>query len=188
VLNEALAQCRNWQDRGWPLGVAVNLSGRLLQDPSLADLVSELLHRWRVDASCLVLELTESSIMSDPERVSGVLERLREIHVQLSIDDFGTGYSSLSHLRLLPVDEIKIDKSFVLDMLVNPPDEAIVHSTIQLCQNLGRQVVAEGVEDEATYRRLIELGCDRAQGFYFARAMSADALAGWVEGGGWRMG
>jgi len=187
VLNEALAQVRNWHERGWPLGVAVNLSGRSLQDPALVDQVAELLHRWRVDPSCLVLELTESSIMADPDRVTVVLERLREMRVQLSIDDFGTGYSSLSHLRLLPVGEIKIDKSFVMDMLVNPPDEAIVHSTIQLCQNLGRRVVAEGVENEATYHRLTDLGCDYAQGFYFARPMSADALAGWVEDGGWRM-
>src|SRR5439155_20190081 len=119
----------------------------------------------------LKIELTESSIMSDPDRVTKVLVRLRSMSVQLSIDDFGTGYSSLSHLRLLPVDEIKIDKSFVLDMLTNPSDEAIVHSTIQLCQNLGRRVVAEGVENAQTYERLRELECDFAQGFYLAQPM-----------------
>jgi diguanylate cyclase (GGDEF)-like protein/PAS domain S-box-containing protein len=180
VLNESLAQVHAWRNRGMNLGVAVNLSGRCLQDSTLVDWIMEALHRWRVDPELLRLELTESSIMSDPERVTKVLTRLRGMSVQLSIDDFGTGYSSLSHLRMLPVDEIKIDKSFVVDMLTNPSDEAIVHSTIQLCQNLGRQVVAEGVESEATYQRLRELGCDQAQGFHLARPMSGDAIMEWA--------
>jgi diguanylate cyclase (GGDEF)-like protein/PAS domain S-box-containing protein len=186
VLNEALAQCRMSRDQGLALDVAVNLSGRSLQDPSLVDLVGELLQRWRIPPAALMLELTESSIMSDPDHVMLVLERLRALRVGLSIDDFGTGYSSLSHLRLLPVDEIKIDKSFVLDMLTNASDEAIVRSTIQLCQNLGRKVVAEGVEDEATYERLRELGCDFAQGFHIARPMPGSELPGWIAGGMWK--
>jgi diguanylate cyclase (GGDEF)-like protein/PAS domain S-box-containing protein len=178
VLNEALSRCRSWTDQGLSLGVAVNLSGRLLQDPGLVELVAEALHRWRLDPACLTLELTESSIMSDPDQAMNVLERFRALTVRLSIDDFGTGYSSLSHLRLLPVDEIKIDKSFVLGMLRNPADDAIVHSTIQLCHNLGRRVVAEGVEDLETCDRLRELECDFVQGFFLARPMpGADVAA-----------
>ena len=180
VLNEALAQCRMSRDHGLALDVAVNLSGRSLQDASLVDLVGELLNRWRIPPASLMLELTESSVMSDPDHVMGVLERLRALRVCLSIDDFGTGYSSLSHLRLLPVDEIKIDKSSVVDMLSNASDEAIVRSTIQLCQNLGRKVVAEGVENQATYERLRELGCDLAQGFHIARPMPGSELSGWI--------
>ncbi|HVT05181.1 MAG TPA: EAL domain-containing protein [Thermoanaerobaculia bacterium] len=186
VLNEALAQCRMWHDAGLELGVAVNLSGRSLLDASLSDLVGEALKRWRVSPPCLTLELTESSIMSDPDHVMRTLEQLRALKVRLSIDDFGTGYSSLSHLRLLPVDEIKIDKSFVLEMLTTPSDEAIVRSTIQLCQNLGRKVVAEGVEDEATFDRLKELGCDYAQGFGIAPPMPAVDLPAWMTASRWK--
>ncbi len=180
VLGEALAQCRRWNDAGLDLGVAVNLSGRSLSDQSIVDFVRNAIERTQLPPAALTIELTESAIMSDPDNVPAFLERLRELHVRLSIDDFGTGYSSLSHLRLLPVDEIKIDKSFVMDMLSNASDEAIVHSTIQLCQNLGRTVVAEGVEDPETYARLQALGCDFAQGFHIARPMSADALFAWI--------
>lgn len=187
VLHEALAQCRAWHDAGLPLAVAVNLSGRLLQDPALVDLVREALRRWRVPGTELTLELTESSIMSDPVRVMQILEELRAIGVRISIDDFGTGYSSLSHLRLLPVDEIKIDKSFVLHMLANPSDEAIVRSTIQLCHNLGRNVVAEGVEDPQTHQRLRELGCDFVQGFDIAPPMPGAGLAAWIAASSWKV-
>ncbi len=186
VLNEALAQCRAWHDAGLSLGVSVNLSSRTLQDSALADLIAENLHRWRLEAGSLKLELTESSIMSDPDRVSAMLAKLRGMNLRLSIDDFGTGYSSLSHLRLLPVDEIKIDKSFVIDMLTTPSDEAIVHSTIQLAQNLGRRVVAEGVENKPIYERLRELGCNDVQGFYLARPMDARKLEEWMPGVPWK--
>ena len=186
VLNESVRQCRSWQDDGLPVAVAVNLSGRLLQDPGLVELVGDCLQRWRVDPSCLTLELTESSIMSDPDNAMNVLGRLRALRVRLSIDDFGTGYSSLSHLRRFPVDEIKIDKSFVLEMLTQAADDAIVHSTIQLCHNLGRRVVAEGVENGEIYERLRELGCDYAQGFHLARPMAAEILPLWMERSGWK--
>ncbi len=186
VLNEALAQCRAWRDAGLSLGVSVNLSSRTLQDPALADLIADNLRRWRLEPSALKLELTESSIMSDPDRVSAMLARLRAMNLRLSIDDFGTGYSSLSHLRLLPVDEIKIDKSFVIDMLTTPSDEAIVHSTIQLAQNLGRRVVAEGVESKPIYDRLQQLGCDDVQGFYLAKPMDAAHLQEWMPKVPWK--
>ncbi|MEA2237817.1 MAG: hypothetical protein QOC81_2541 [Thermoanaerobaculia bacterium] len=187
VLNEALGQCRAWHNESIPLGVSVNLSGRLLQDPGLVDLVAESLHRWRLDPSLLTLELTESSIMSDPDHALNVMQRLRALTVRLSIDDFGTGYSSLTHLRLLPVDEIKIDKSFVLGMLTNEADDAIVHSTIQLCHNLGRRVVAEGVEDKETNERLRELECDFVQGFHLAHPMRSSALPAWIERAAWKL-
>jgi EAL domain-containing protein (putative c-di-GMP-specific phosphodiesterase class I) len=116
-----------------------------------------------------------------------VMQRLRALTVRLSIDDFGTGYSSLTHLRLLPVDEIKIDKSFVLGMLTNEADDAIVHSTIQLCHNLGRRVVAEGVEDAETYERLRELECDFVQGFHLAHPMRSSALPSWIERAPWKL-
>jgi EAL domain-containing protein (putative c-di-GMP-specific phosphodiesterase class I) len=175
-----LSRCRSWRDGGRELGVAVNLSGRSLADHGIVDFVRSTLARAGVEPSLLTLELTESSLMSDPENARAILVKLRELGVRLSIDDFGTGYSSLSHLRNLPVDEIKIDKSFVKEMLSNASDEAIVHSTIQLCQNLGRTVVAEGVEDPATLARLRDLGCDFAQGFHIARPMDAEALTEWL--------
>jgi predicted signal transduction protein with EAL and GGDEF domain len=181
VLNEALAECRRWHDQGQALGVAVNLSSRSLHDPALITLVEEALARWQARPHSLKLEITESSIMADPGHVMRVLERLGAMDVRLSIDDFGTGYSSLSHLRLLPVDEIKIDKSFVIDMLKNPSDEAIVRSTIKLCHNLGRKVAAEGVENEATLIRLRQLDCDLAQGFHIARPMPGREVLAWIK-------
>ena len=187
VLNEALRQCREWRALGVKLAVAVNLSGRSLQDATLVDSVAAALKRWDVPAECLELELTESSIMSDPDHGMKIFHRFREMGVSLSIDDFGTGYSSLSHLRILPVDEIKIDKSFVLEMLDNSSDEAIVRSTIQLCHNLGRKVVAEGVEDISTYERLQELGCDLAQGYYIARPMPGQQILAWANDNGRRV-
>jgi EAL domain-containing protein (putative c-di-GMP-specific phosphodiesterase class I) len=133
-----------------------------------------------VPARSLTLEITETSIMGDPGRTLSVLDRLAGLGLTLAIDDFGTGYSSLAYLKRLPVDEVKIDKSFVLDMKADPDDEAIVRSTVDLGHNLGLRVVAEGVEDEDTWRRLAELGCDRAQGFHLARPMPADALEQWL--------
>jgi EAL domain-containing protein (putative c-di-GMP-specific phosphodiesterase class I) len=186
VLNEALAQCRRWHDAGLPLGIAVNLSGRTLLDPAIVGLVEETLRQWEIDPTYLTLELTESSIMSDPEHVTKLLAMFRALKVRLSIDDFGTGYSSLSRLRLLPVDEIKIDKSFVREMMTNASDDAIVHSTIQLCRNLGRTVVAEGVEDAATFERLRMLECDFAQGYHIARPMSATDLPYWMSRTSWK--
>jgi EAL domain-containing protein (putative c-di-GMP-specific phosphodiesterase class I) len=118
--------------------------------------------------------------MGDPGRTLSVLDRLAGLGLTLAIDDFGTGYSSLAYLKRLPVDEVKIDKSFVLDMKGDPDDEAIVRSTVDLGHNLGLRVVAEGVEDGGTWRRLAELGCDRAQGFHLARPMPAEALERWL--------
>jgi len=182
VLNAALAQCRLWQDAGLQISVAVNLSTRTLHDPQLPETITTLLERHGIPAERLRLEVTESMIMYDPERVLGVLARLTAMGVRFSIDDFGTGYSSLGYLRRLPVDELKIDKSFVLEMTTDENDALIVRSTIDLAHNLGLQVVAEGIENQETYACLAQLGCDMAQGYYLGKPMPAAELEAWLKG------
>jgi len=181
VLDVALRQLRAWLDLGLDLGVAVNLSARNLLEPDLPDQIAELLLRRGVEASRLVLEITESTIMADPARALSVLSRLSEMGIRLSIDDFGVGYSSLSYLKRLPVDELKIDRSFVAHMDSDEDDAFIVRSTIDLGRNLGLSVVAEGVETEAVWDELGELGCDYAQGWYLGRPMPAADLVDWLR-------
>jgi len=176
VLETALNQARRWQDAGLCLHVAVNLSVRNLLEPTLVDRVAELLRRSGITPSTLTLEITESGVMTDPEAAIAVLWGLRRIGVRLSVDDFGTGYSSLAYLKRLPVDEVKLDKSFVLNMTADKHDAAIVRSTIELAHNLGLQLVAEGIEDQETLELLAALGCDLAQGYHLARPMQADQL------------
>ena len=185
VLDEALRQCRSWHDAGIPMHVAVNLSTRSLQEPYLAEKVQQALLKWHVEARCLKLEITESSILADPPQVMAILYLLQGLGVRLSIDDFGTGYSSLVHLRNLPVDEIKVDQSFVRGMMSNDADLAIVRATIDLAHNLGHQVAAEGVEDPATFLKLRDLGCDLAQGYYLSPPLPAYELLGWLERTRW---
>ena len=176
VLDAALRQLREWHDRGQELTIAVNLSARSFLDAQLAVEIPRLLEKWGVDARHLELEITESMLMLDPGRAQATLERLSRIGLTLSVDDFGTGYSSLANLKRLPVDCIKIDKSFVMDMAIDPSDAAIVRSTVDLAHNLGLRVVAEGVESRETWTRLAELGCDFAQGFYVSRPVPAADL------------
>jgi diguanylate cyclase (GGDEF)-like protein len=173
VLDAALAQVRRWMDEGQELSVAVNLSARSFLDAQLAIEIPRLLEKWNVDARLLELEITESMLMLDPGRGQATLERLSRIGLTLSVDDFGTGYSSLANLKRLPVDVIKIDKSFVMDMAIDASDAAIVRSTIDLAHNLGLRVVAEGVESHQAWTQLNELGCDLAQGFYVSRPLPA---------------
>ncbi|HEX6460036.1 MAG TPA: bifunctional diguanylate cyclase/phosphodiesterase [Thermoleophilaceae bacterium] len=180
VLDTALRQLRSWLDVGLDLSVAVNLSARNLLEADLPDQISHLLLARGVPAERLVIEITESTIMGDPERALAVLARLSEMGIRLSIDDFGVGYSSLSYLKRLPVDEIKIDRSFVANMDDDENDAFIVRSTIDLGRNLGLNVVAEGVETEAVWDELGELGCDYAQGWFLGRPMPAADLAGWL--------
>jgi predicted signal transduction protein with EAL and GGDEF domain len=177
VLGEALRQVRAWSEQGLELGVAVNLSARSFLDTQLALEIPRLLERWGVDARMLELEITESMLMLDPARAKATLDRLSAIGLSLSVDDFGTGYSSLANLKRLPVDGIKIDRSFVLDMAHDPSDAAIVRSTIDLAHNLGLRVVAEGVENQESWRRLNEQGCDLAQGFHVSRPLPGPAIA-----------
>ncbi|MGN6184757.1 MAG: putative bifunctional diguanylate cyclase/phosphodiesterase, partial [Thermoanaerobaculia bacterium] len=185
VLDRVLAQCRAWQDEGLPIHVAVNISAKSLLDQSLPTKVQTALDRWRVDPRFLKIEITESSIMADPAHALAILSMLQSMGVRLSVDDFGTGYSSLTHLRELPIDEIKIDKSFVSGMLNSEADAAIVRTVIDLGHNLGKQVCAEGVEDEATWEMLVDLGCDLAQGFWIARPMPAKDLMQWLKSTSW---
>jgi len=173
VLEEALRQCAEWDPTGWRPTMQVNLSMRDVQDPRLPDLVDALLRRYAVAPARLTLEITESALMVDPERARDVLTRLAALGVHLAIDDFGTGYSSLGYLRELPVDEVKIDQSFVRGMGEHAKDAAIVHSVVALGHALGLTVVAEGVEDRATWDLLEALGCDVAQGYYLSRPVPA---------------
>ncbi len=177
VLGEAIQQAADWHAAGLPVRMSVNLSPRDLLDPELPRLIDALLSRWRLPATALQLEITERGIISDLTQGRHVLESLRRVGVTSAIDDFGTGYSSLSQVHALPVDEIKIDKSFVQGMTSERPAAAIVESTIQLGRSLGLHVTAEGVEDEATGRELVGLGCDFAQGYYFGRPTNPEACA-----------
>jgi EAL domain-containing protein (putative c-di-GMP-specific phosphodiesterase class I) len=181
VLDAALGQCQQWRRAGHELAVAVNVSARSLLDLGFPDQVAVLLARWEVPARLLVVEITESTIMADPERAIQILGRLNAMGVEVSIDDFGTGYSSMAHLKTLPVHELKVDRSFVSQMTSSTSDAVIVRSTVDLGRNLGLRVVAEGVEDPQTLRELDGLGCDAIQGYYISRPVPAEDLIGWLE-------
>jgi diguanylate cyclase (GGDEF)-like protein len=180
VLESALRQHCQWRSLGLEVAVSVNLSMRDLHDPGLPDAVAGLLAELRIAPGGLRIEITESSLMSDPAHALQTLARLRDMGVHVSIDDFGTGYSSLAYLKQLPVDELKIDRSFVRDVAVDHNDLAIVRSTIDLAHNLGLRVVAEGVEDASTLALLRGLGCDKAQGYLFSRALGAGEVTRWL--------
>jgi EAL domain-containing protein (putative c-di-GMP-specific phosphodiesterase class I) len=180
VLKRAVAQCAAWRRAGQEMTVSVNLSVRNLLDPDLASLLGDLLEIYGLTPSALQLEITESMLMSDPDRSLTTLTRLSELGVGLSVDDYGTGYSSLANLRRLPIDELKIDRSFVSPMLSDESDLIIVRSTINLGHDLGLKVVAEGVEDEATLHRLGGLGCDLAQGYHFSKPLPPEAFNKWM--------
>lgn len=185
VLEKAIEQCRLWQDQGMSLSIAVNLSARNLMDDNIPKLVERLLVKYDLPAVRLELEITESSIMTDPTRALRNLDALHALGVHLAIDDFGTGYSSLAYLKRLPVQTLKIDNSFVRTMLEDLQDELIVNSTINLAHNLGLKVVAEGVETQALLVRLTEMGCDEAQGYFIGKPMSAVNTNEWLVESGW---
>ena len=180
VLNEATAQVREWRSAGMDLNMAVNLSVRALMDGALPEEVASALARESLDATALILEITESTIMADPNRAIEILRRLADQGVSLAIDDFGTGYSSLAYLKRLPVNEVKVDRSFVMNLATDADDAVIVRSTVDLARNLGLRVVAEGVEDAASWDHLRLLGCDAVQGYHLARPMPAAAFQAWL--------
>jgi diguanylate cyclase (GGDEF)-like protein len=180
VLDNALAQARAWRDAGQDLTMAVNLAAPNIADATLPDAVAALLERHGVPGDRLECEISEHTVMADPRRAMAILERLRGLGVKLSLDDFGTGHSSLSYLKRLPLDEVKIDRSFVMGMTDDDNDAAIVRTTIDLARNLGLEVVAEGVESETILRNLSDLSCDIAQGFYLSRPLPAAELDGWL--------
>jgi diguanylate cyclase (GGDEF)-like protein len=180
VMRAALVQVNAWRRIGLEIPVAVNLSMRSFRDEQLPDKIRELLEVNQTPAHLLMLEITESSLMVDPPRTLGILNRLREMGIRVAIDDFGTGHSSLAYLKQLPVDEIKIDRSFIQDVATNETDRVIVRCTVDLAHSLGLRVVAEGVEDAVTYALVAELGCDEAQGFYLGPALRGRALTSWI--------
>jgi diguanylate cyclase (GGDEF)-like protein len=181
VISAALKQAREWALEGLDVPVAVNVSERSLLDPRFPVEVEGLLERWGVPGEQLQLELTERGLIADVVTAMDVIERLCALGVRISIDDFGTGYSSLGRLVELPIQELKIDRSFVMDMDGDGPGAAIVRSTIDLGHHLGLEVVAEGVETEEQLRELRTLGCDGAQGFHLLRPLPADEVAAWLH-------
>jgi EAL domain-containing protein (putative c-di-GMP-specific phosphodiesterase class I) len=180
VLGEVTRQLAEWDAAGHTVRAAVNVSVRDLHAPDFADRLAELLVRHGVRPAQLQLEITEGALMADSRRVLATLRRLEDLGVALSLDDFGTGYSSMLHLRRMPLAEVKIDRSFVLGMVRDADDASIVRSIIELATALGLRVVAEGVEDERTWRRLAALGCHIAQGWFLARPMPASELPSWL--------
>jgi EAL domain-containing protein (putative c-di-GMP-specific phosphodiesterase class I) len=169
VLDESLRQLADWRRQGSTATVSVNVSASVLQDLGLPGRVARRLALWGVPSSALVLELTETAVMSHPQRCQEVMRELRALHVGLSLDDYGTGYASLAYLTTLPVDELKIDKSFVLGMRDNHVDRVVVRSTLELASQLGLRVVAEGVEDEECATLLRAYGCRIGQGWLYGR-------------------
>ena len=180
VLQTAINGCAQWRRDGREMSVSVNLSVRNLLDRDLPHDIERLLAEHDLPAAALQLEITESMIMSDPERAMATVGRLSKLGVRLSVDDFGTGYSSLANLRRLPINELKIDRSFVSPMLEDESDLIIVRSTINLGHDLGLRIVAEGVEDGPTLERLTTLGCDLAQGYHLSRPLAGPDFDRWL--------
>jgi diguanylate cyclase (GGDEF)-like protein len=181
VLDAALSQCAEWRAAGIDLPVAINIAAANIVDVTLPDVVASALERHGVPGNRLECEISEDTVMADPVRAMDVLSRLRSMGVRLSLDDFGTGHSSLAYLKRLPLDEVKIDRSFVLGMTEDENDAVIVRSTIDLARNLGLDVVAEGVENAEILRGLGALHCDVAQGFHLSRPLPAPELVRWLD-------
>ncbi|HEU4457800.1 MAG TPA: bifunctional diguanylate cyclase/phosphodiesterase, partial [Methylibium sp.] len=180
LIDEACRQIRAWRDEGLRMRVAINLSVHQLRQPDLAQCIARALDVHRINAQLLTCEITESLAMEDSAQTMRCFEQLARVGVRLSIDDFGTGYSSLAYLRKLPAEELKIDRSFVLDLETSADARAVVDAVVKLAQALGLKVVAEGVETEGQQRILRALGCDQLQGFLFGKPMPAQALGVWA--------
>ncbi len=181
VIEQSLARCREWRSRGHSLHVAVNISGRTLPDPRFAERILHALSASGLPAPGLELEITEDTLLADIEHAGQLLDELYARGVRISIDDFGTGYSSLAYLKRLPLHALKIDQSFVRDMARDASDAAIVRSIIELAHNLGRQAIAEGVEDPRAIEMLRRYGCDCAQGFFICRPRPGDEFQNWLS-------
>ncbi len=185
VLNVAVRQCLDYQKHFPDFTVAVNLSPSLLTNRSIVEIVSNVVSIWSLKPDSLVLEVTEGAMMMNPKKSMEILNEFHQLGFGVSIDDFGTGYSSLAYLKNLPADEIKIDKSFVLNMANDKKDESIVKGAVDLAHALGLKVVAEGIEDKETLNILTEMGCDYAQGYYMAKPMPRDDLLVWMQDSEW---
>ena len=185
ILEKSIDYCSQCRQHGMEFSVAVNLSMYNLRDDNLPEQIGEIIERYDFDHRQLVLEITESAIMHDPEHSLEVLNRLDAMGIKLSVDDFGTGYSSLSYLKRLPVRQLKIDRSFVKDMIRDEDDAMIVRSTIDLAHNLGLTTVAEGVEDDETLEQLRKLNCDMAQGYLISRPLSPEDFFRFMTSSPW---
>ncbi len=185
VIRSGLRQLRAWRDTGLDVDASINISTRDLMSANFVATLAGLLEAERCSAHWIVLEVTETSILDDPGHAEENIERLHAQGCRISIDDFGTGYSSLAYLKRLRVDELKIDKSFVMDMAADPGDAAIIRSTIELGHNMGLKVVAEGVETETALRQLQAMGCDLAQGYLMCRPLPADEVTRWLRESRW---
>jgi len=185
VLKTALRQCEDWYRAGINLSMAVNVSAINIQDPDFPSQMEKMLGDFDVPAAQLEIEITETAVMSEPVRAVECIRRLSALGFQIAIDDFGTGYSSMAYLKELLVAKIKIDRSFVKDMAVNHNDAVIVRSTVELGHNLGLKVVAEGVEDQASWDKLKGLGCDSAQGYYMSRPLPTKDFMDWLQKSQW---
>lgn len=180
VLERSLRSLKQWRNQMPDLHVAVNISGRVLLDQSLPHQISELLNRFGLPGEALILELTESTLLSDPLRAVDIINEMSTLGVQVEVDDFGTGYSSLAYLKSLPIHALKIDQSFIADLLIDPQDRVIVESTITMAHALGLQTVAEGVEDEMTLIELVKMKCDAIQGYYFSKPIAESEVEQWL--------
>jgi EAL domain-containing protein (putative c-di-GMP-specific phosphodiesterase class I) len=178
LLRHVVADLADWRTVGLQVQTAVNAPTELLAPSMMADLFEQI-RRSEVPPAGLIVEVTEDSFLADPDRARAVIEQIRGEGLEVSIDDYGTGFSSLSYLRDLPVQELKIDRSFIADLLTEPRDHMILRTTHELARGLGVRTVAEGVEDAATAAELCRLGIDVLQGFHFARPMPADQIPGW---------
>jgi diguanylate cyclase (GGDEF)-like protein len=181
VIGECMRECARWHASGLLLEISINISAMNLMDPELCGVLQDCLRETGLNPQYVNLEITESCFMSSPKRAMEVIQRIHDAGFRMSIDDFGTGYSSLSYLKHLPIDELKIDQSFVRKLLQTPGDQAIVSSTIALAHNLGLQVVAEGIEDAETAQWLLGHGCDIGQGYTYARPMPANDFIAFVH-------
>jgi diguanylate cyclase (GGDEF)-like protein len=185
VLNVALRQCLRYQNICPDFSIAVNLSPSLLTNRNIIEVISNAVNIWSVNPSSLILEVTEGAMMMYPKKSLEILNEFHQLGFGVSIDDFGTGYSSLAYLKDLPADELKIDKSFVVNMANDTKDESIVKAAIDLAHTLGLKIVAEGVEDKKTLDLLTSMGCDYAQGYYMAKPMPCDEVIDWMKVSEW---
>ena len=187
ILNTALNQSRLMRERSPDFRIAVNISPQLLDSPELVELVSRALRIWDIDPQLLILEITETSIMVNEEIAQQNLRQLSEAGVMLSIDDFGTGYSSYSYLQQLPIQEMKIDKSFITTLLTEKNNERLVRSMITLGKDLGINVLAEGIETPEIQQQLIDMGCQYGQGFLISRPLPATKIIDWIDATDWNI-
>ena len=181
VIGTVMRHQSEWKLLGVNLDVSINLSTLTLTDADLPDIMSQAIGTWGADPATITLEITESTTIGDADQSIAVMKRLKQMGLRLSVDDFGTGYSSLSYVKSFPLDELKIDKSFVQHMRQSRADQQIVRSVIDLAHNFDLSVIAEGVEDEATFKDLKKMGCDAAQGYFMSPALPATELLEWLK-------